>query len=140
MVDVIVVVELLDNVVPTWVPASPEHRLPTQATAHWNTLNVGDPDALDTVTEYDWATSAIVPELVTVDVWKVFVVKAIEVTDAFVPQDPAVTDSVPLVMAPMPAALAIGGRSPTPSSRTAAGAAVLHARRRVNQLIGGGWG
>jgi len=135
------VVVLAASVPPTWVPAPPEHFVDTHATAHWNTFTVGAPEAgLDTVTEYDWATSAIVPELVTVDVWKVFVVKAIEVTDAFVPQDPAVTDSVPLVMAPMPAALAIGGRSPTPSSRTAAGAAVLHARRRVNQLIGGGWG
>jgi hypothetical protein len=56
VVDVIVVVGVVARVPPTWVPAPPEHRLDIQATAHWNTLNVGDPEAgFEIVTEYDWA-------------------------------------------------------------------------------------
>jgi len=61
------VLELAANMPPTRVPALPEHFVATQAIVHSNTLDFGAPDAgLETVTEDDWATSAIDPELVTV--------------------------------------------------------------------------
>jgi hypothetical protein len=87
------------------------------------------------VTEKDSALSAIDPVLVTVDVWSVFPVKVIEVTDGVVPHVPTVAELVPFACAPIPAALAIGGRSATPSSRTAAVAAVLTARKWMKLRI-----
>src|SRR5665213_2913712 len=94
--DVMVVVELAASVPPIWVPAPPEHFLATQGTVHRNTLKVGAPiRGLEMVTMNDSATRATFPVLVTLDVWKVFEVKVIEVTEAVAPQFAEVTASVP---------------------------------------------
>ena len=80
---------------------------------------------------------AMVPEFVTVDTWSVLVVNVIVVAEAVTPHVPVVTDSCPTdVAAPLrPAAPASGGTRATPSSRTAARAAVLHAVRCVKRFI-----
>jgi hypothetical protein len=120
-VDVVIVeVEFLVRVPPTCVPGPPEQVVDTQGTGHKNTVKLGFPGDLGTVTTKDSATRGTFPLLVTSDSWEVFAVKVIDVTEAVIPQTAEATDSVPIV----------------PRSRTTAAGAVLQAVARTRHVIG----
>src|SRR5258708_6777600 len=75
-------------------------------------------------------TRAMVPVLVTVEVWLVVVVKVSDVADKVAAQVPAVTASAPVAVAfSTPAPPAAVGSARTARHRTAASAAVLCAVR-----------
>jgi hypothetical protein len=136
-VDVVIVeVEFLVRVPPTCVPGPPEQVVDTQGTGHKNTVKLGFPGDLGTVTTKDSATRGTFPLLVTSDSWEVFAVKVIDVTEAVIPQTAEATDSVPIVLPPTLEASAMEGRRATPRSRTTAADAVLQAVARTRHVIG----